>query len=382
MPAGEESEATLDRLEDAIARRERVDGRIDALGGEDDVERGAEAYRQAEKLLDHYADRATGTGRENFAAYVQLEGQFGQLVENLPEDLVNRDAFEDAWETIDKRRLSAEDFERASDALEPAHQYVERLDEREAARTELREARKAATSRIEAIDDEIDRLERLQELASVDLDAPVDRIREPIAAYNESIEDAFATYRSSASAREVFDFLDRTRWYPLVPFERPPADLREFVASNPAGESTIPKLLEYAEYSRSKLAHHVDDADELKRQVATQRTYLDRLDAEPLTLSWPPTPAAQLRYAIRERRPLVARIADDVTTDDDPVALLRTVRTLTRDPDYDRLQTAATARADLTANERSRLADGRIEVDLEALRREREQLRTTLEETS
>ncbi|WP_254864479.1 DUF7118 family protein [Halovivax gelatinilyticus] len=373
MATGDAAPDPLTRLDSATRERERVDERIDDLGGEDDVERGADAYRQASKLLDHYDDRATGTGRENFAAYVQLEGQFATLVENLPDDLVHRDAFEDAWEAIDKRRLSEDDFERARAALEPAATYVEILDDREAAETELREARKAATRRIDEIEDELDRLERLRDLATVDLDAPVERIRDPISSYNEAVTAAFDDYLSSASAREVFDFLDRTRWYPLVDFTLPPDDLRQFVASSPDGESTIPELLEYAEYSRSKLAHVVDDADRLKRRVATQQTYLKRLDGEPLTLPWPPAPAAELRFQTRERRPLVERVADA-----DLVSRLREIRSLADDPEYDRLQTAATARAELTADERARVADGSLEADVEALTDERERLESAL----
>ncbi|AHF98301.1 hypothetical protein HALLA_04850 [Halostagnicola larsenii XH-48] len=370
-----DSEA-LAELRDARERLETAQQRIERQGGGDEaaVEEAATAYRNATELLESYVDRATGTGRENFQAYIELEGKFDALVEGLNDDLQGREAFEAALDAIDKRRLSESDFERAEAELEPAKQYADLLDEREAAREALGAARTNAGQRLGEIDDELAEAERLLELSHADFDAPVERLREPIEAYDEGVREAFEEYRSNASAREVFAFLDRTRWYPFVDYELPPADLESYVETNPAGEYTIDELLEYAEYSRSKLSHYVDDADELKRQVATQQTYLDGIDAEPLTVGWPPEPAGVLRRRTREYRPFVDRIADDET-----VALLREVRLFARDPDYDRLQTAAQAADQLTSEERKRLADGRVADELEALRNEREQLAAALE---
>ncbi|WP_226482121.1 DUF7118 family protein [Natrinema amylolyticum] len=363
----------LEALEAARKRLETVETRIEDHG-EETVEETAAAYRTASKLLEDYVDRATGTGKENFQAYIELEGKFDGLVSGLSDGLPEYDAFEDALEAIDKRRLSESDFERAREALEPAAEYADLLEEREAAREELAEARTAATTRLRAIDDETDEHERLLELANADLDAPVERLREPIETYNDAIREAVREYRLEASAREVFDLLERSQWYPFVSYERPPDDLAAYVRENPAGEYTIPELLEYADYSRSKLSHYVDSADELKRNVATQQTYLEGIDAEPLTIDWPPEPAGALRRRAREYRPFVARIADE-----DAVAALREVRLLATDPDYDRLQTAAQAVAQLSPAERERLTDGRVADELEALRTERERLEDALE---
>ncbi|AXR76718.1 DUF7118 family protein [Natrarchaeobaculum sulfurireducens] len=363
----------LERLEAARERLERIEADVDDHGGTA-VEDAADAYRKATKLLDDYVGRATGTGRETFKSYVQLEGQFTALVGSLSDDLRDRAAFENALDAIDKRRLSESDFEAAHRALEPATQYAELIDERDAARDELSEARKAASMRIRTIDDEIDERERLLELANADLEAPVERLREPIEAYDAAIREAFADYRLEAATREVFELLERSRWYPFVGYERPPDDLREYVDESPDGEHSIPELLEYAEHSRSKLTHLVADADALKRRVATQRTYLDGIDADPLTIGWPPESAGVLRRKTREYRPFVERVGDEET-----VTALREVRELTFDPDYDRLQTAAQAVDQLSPAERERLADGQIAEELESLRTERERLETALE---
>ncbi|WP_049924410.1 DUF7118 family protein [Halopiger djelfimassiliensis] len=363
----------LEELEAARERYDNAEQRIENQGGEAVFE-AADAYRDAVELLEDYVDRATGTGRENFKAYVELEGQFATLVEDLPDDLKGREAFEDALEAIDKRRLSESDFENARAALEPAAEYAELLDEREAAREGLAAARKAAARRFREIDDEIDDHERLLELGDADLDAPVERLRDPIAAYNDAIREAFEQYRLETAAREVFALLERSAWYPFVEYERPPDDLREYVTTSPDGTYTVPELLEYADYSRSKLEHYVEDADVLKRRVATQQTFLAGIDAEPLMIEWPPGPAGVLRRRTREYRPFVARVADESV-----VERLRTVRRLATDSEYDRLQTAARAVARLTPEERERLADGRVADELEALREERAALEAALE---
>ncbi|ELY36291.1 DUF7118 family protein [Natronorubrum tibetense] len=373
--ASPDEQTPLEALEAARERFERADARIADHGGEA-VTDAAEAYRDATDLLENYVDRATGTGRENFQAYVQLEGKFDSLVTSLPDDLKGREAFDEALDAIDKRRLSESDFERAHDALEPAAQYAELLEEREAAREAIDDARTAAGKRYRELDDEIADRERLLELANADLEAPVEELREPIEAYNEAIEAAFQEFRLEASAREVFALLDRSRWYPFVDYQQPPDDLAAYIRDDPAGEYTIPELLEYANYSHSKLDHYVASADELKRRVATQQTFLDGIDAEPLTIEWPPDEAGVLRRRTREMRPFVARVADE-----DCVVALRSIRRLTTDPafDYDRLQTAAQAVVQLTPAERERLADGRVADELEALRTERERLEETLE---
>lgn len=361
-------------LENARERLATAERRIEDHGGKA-VEPAARAYREALSLLDSYEDRASGTGRETFKAYLELEGRFATLVENLPSNLQGREAFESALEAIDKRRLSESDFERARDALEPAAVYAALLDEREAAENALTDARAAARKRLRELDEAIDEHERLLELGAAPLDAPVDRLRKPIEAYNDAVRSAFDAFIHDASAREIVAFLGRTRWYPFVEYEQSPDEIEVYVTSNRAGTYTIPELLEYATYSRSKLSHYVDDADELKRHIATQRTYLEGIDAEPLTIEWPPPSAPVLRRLTGELIPLVSRVADE-----DVVAALRSVRELTFKEPFDRLRTAAQAMDQLDETERRRLEDGRVEADLAALEAERERLEAVLED--
>lgn len=353
------------------ARREAADAVAEV--GEDTAERVADAVDRAETLLDKYESSATGTG--DFQSFVSFQGDVDDLLDDLPEDFPAREAFEAYDDRLDKRRLSESDFERARDALSPARDYRRRLRERADARERHREAVGDVRDRLEAVESRISDLDRLQELGEADLDAPVDDLRDPIEAYDDAVREEFDAFRSNAPARAVLEFADTAARYPLVGVRDPPDDLLAYVRAADAGTDTVDDLLEYADYSRSKLDHYVDQPRRLKRVVAGNRTYLDRLDAEPLTVDWPPRPADELRYRARELVSVVARFADD-----DVVAHARDVRDLALRDDYARLRRAAVARTELSAEERDRLESGAVAEELDDFREERATLEDALDE--
>ncbi|WP_128903655.1 DUF7118 family protein [Halorubrum amylolyticum] len=327
-----EAAATLRERYDGLAR---IEARIADLG-RDRIETAADAYRRAHRVLDQYEEDAIGTG--DFGSYVQFRGEFGEAVDAAA-DALAADAFAAADEAVDKRRLSEADFAAAREALEPAGEYVDLLADRDAALDDYRAARKAAREAKKALDARLDELRAVADMADADLDADVDRLREPIESYTDAVREAFDEFYESASARDAFAFLDRADGTPFVDADVPPTDLREYVDEYEAGEEPLPTLLEYADYSNSKLEHYVDDPGALRTAVAVHRTYVERLDAEPLTLDWPPAEGDELAYEIDELIPLVSRIADDET-----VATLRSVRDLARDEEYERLRRAAAVR--------------------------------------
>jgi len=339
--------------------------------GESHVERVAGAHDRATALLDRYENRAVGTG--DFEAYVEFQNEFLGLVEELPEDLPEREAFEAASDRLDRRRLRERDFEGAREDLRAAANVAGLPDERERARERRREAERAIERRLDPVEERIGELERLVRLGDADLDAPAEELREPIESYNGAVREAFAAFEREASARDLLEFVGTTDAYPLVDFRQPPSELVGYVTEYPAGKEPVPTLLEYADYSKSKLDHYVEDAAPLKRRVAVHRTYLERLDAEPLTVSWPPPTAEELRYRARELVAVVGRFADEET-----VALARDLRGVADHPEYERLRTAAEAHESLTETERARIESGAVAAGLESLREERERLETAL----
>ncbi|WP_435155895.1 DUF7118 family protein [Haladaptatus sp. DFWS20] len=329
--------------------------------GKTRVEAVGDAHDRATKLLNRYEGKATGTG--DFKSFVEFQGQFADLVTNLPDDVPARESFERAEDISNKRRLSEDDFDRIRSTLEPAEEIAALLDKRRERRERYRDARHDVANRITELDERIDDLERLQELGAADLDAPTEELREPIETADEAVSVAFREFKRQSSAREVVRFLTATEQYPLIEFDSPPDELRTYVLETDAGEKPIPKLLELARYSRSKLDHYVTDPAELKRAVATNETYLDRLDADPLMIGWPPAPANELRWWCEE----AIRVADRFASAE-AVARLREVQRLTHDSRFDTLRTAAQARAELTDEERERLTSGAVEDELERTR--------------
>lgn len=367
---GTEADALLADLRAARDRLDRIEGKIDDVG-ERRVAAVAEARRRALDLLDRYEGSATGTGE--FEAYVRFQEEFAELVEGLDDDLPAREQFEAAEDAIDKRRLSESDFDRVRDLLAAVGDVADLLEDRTAAREARGDARRAVRTRLSTVEERIQELERLRRLGEADLDAPVERIREPTEAYDDAVAEAFRRFRREASAADLLSFVESAAAYPLVGIRSPPDDLRAYVAAETDGE-TVADLLEYADYSNSKLAHYVDDPGALKRSVATHRTYLERLGPDPLTVGWPPPDAETLRFRARELVAVVGRFADEATA-----ARTRRLREVADRDDYDRLRDAAEARAHLTDEERDRLRRGAVAESLDRLRRERERLRAALE---
>lgn len=370
--AGEGIDELVAELREARARVDELEARV-AEVGRDDLERVADAYNGATRLLDRYEDRATDY--DDFQGYVEFQETFVDFVEGLPEDLPAREGFEAADETFQKSRLSEEDFELAREQLSEAREYASLLTSYREARQRRSDAEHAVRSRLRDLDGRVDHLERTLALGAADLDAPIEALREPIDAYDEAVHEAFEAFKREAPTREVFALVAVTESYPLVRFREPPTRLREYVESSEAGEEPIPKLLEYADYSASKLDHYVEEPHELKRHVATNRTYLNRLDAEPLTVEWPPPPASKLRHRTREYEPVVRRFAPE-----EVVASLREVRRLTTDPEwYGDLREAAHAVAELDGEQRSMLEEGAVEPALTEAREKRDRLREALD---
>ncbi|MFQ3318652.1 MAG: hypothetical protein ACI8UR_001150 [Natronomonas sp.] len=361
-----ELKATHDRLESRKTALEALDGDVDTV---------ADAYESVGRVLDRWEERATDW--DDFEGYVEFRNAISETLESIPEDVPESEAFVEADSHVKtsgvSKSLTSSDFDAARKALEPAREYAEKRSELEEARQQYREAYQAAEKRRRELADRIDDLERLVQLSEADLDAPIEELHEPIAAYNEAVRDAFTEFRKSVSASEFLEFVATASEYPLVGFEAPPERLLEYVRDQPE-EHTVGELLEYATYSPSKLGHYVDDADLLKRRVATNRTYLESISADPLETDWPPSEASSLRHRIEELVAVVGRFADEET-----VAALRAVRRLTQRDDYERLRTAAVADEELTSEERERVESGAIEDELEAARAEYEELGEALE---
>lgn len=353
------SENPVARLERAATDLASVTDRVESEG-ERTVERVAAAYRDVVGILDRYEERATDW--DDAEGYFEFRNALAEAIESLPDDLPEREAFEAVNEDLRTgsltETLSAADFEAARETLAPVAAYADLETDREEALAAYREARRAVERRRDDLAARRDALDDALRFADVDFDADLDPLREPITAYNEAVRDAVTARKREVPARQFLAEAADVARYPLVGFDRPPADLREYLADADEGTEPVSTLLSYAEYSPSKLDHYVDDSEAFRRHVGANRGYLRRLDADPLTVSWPPPPADRLRYRAIELERAVRRF-------DGPVEACRRLRDLSRRPDYDDRRLAAVARAELDEETRDRLRDGEVAAERE-----------------
>lgn len=374
--AGADAEPDVETLARRLrAAREEQRAAEDAVDeiGEQTLRSLRDAHRELVGLLDQYEDSATGSG--DFEAYMECRMNVQEHVETLAEDLPERERFEAVAERFDARRLSQRDFDWARNNLEPVADLVGRLSAREQANEKRSDARRDVMERLDRIEDRIDTLREIERLGNANLDAPVEELRDPIERYNDAVMSDFKRLKQEWPARDLLALIETTTAYPLVEFREPPTDLVEYVENQDAGTEPVETLLEYADYSRSKLDHYLDAPMALKRHVATHRTYLSRLDATPLHVSWPPPRAETLQFRARELVAITERFAAEET-----VAALHAVRRATKRSDYETLRDAARARVELDPEERDRLRAGEIASEREQLEDQRETLRVVLEE--
>lgn len=368
-----EYENLLDRLERVSERFEELRTALAPYRNEE-IEELAEHLRELDRILDTYETRATESG--DFGGYVAFRSTIDQFVDGLPGGLPEREKFEAMGERVDKRRLSTRDFDEARALVNPARELVETYENWQSATKELRNRRTEVRKAIADIEETIDEHDRMLGLRELDLDAPIKDIREPIQTYNEAVTEAFESHLRETTAADVLELFEHTKRYPLVDAPRPPDELYRYV-TEATPELTVHDLLEYADFSISKLTHYVDDPSAFRAAVATELTYLNRLNATPFRIDWPPLPAEQLRWRLRELRPVVNRFADDAVIDH-----LRRVESLTRDEErFDWLREIAMARESISEEDRKRLESGEIERRRSRLESSRDRLHAALAET-
>ena len=369
----ETTESVLAELQDAAEQHESITTQISDTG-HDAVVETADAYRRATGLLDRYIDSATGTG--DFQAYVEFQDKFLSCVEELPDELPARGAFETAADRLDSRRLSKSDFASAREDLAPAKRYIEQLESYNQTVEAVKTARRNVTLHRRKLTDAIDAHDEALLFADINLDAPVEQLLDPIETYNDRLHSEFDEFITTESTATVIDFLEYADSFPLVPFQSPPPDLRRFARESPDSDEPIPTLLKFASYSGSKLDHYATDPALLQTTVAVHQTFLERLDAEPLMIERPPPTAGTLRQFTGEAISILGRFASEKT-----IARLRALRDQSYDDSYTQLRTALRAQIELSADERERLQTGTMADERDALVTARTRLTEALTQT-
>ncbi|WP_332898967.1 DUF7118 family protein [Haladaptatus sp. CMSO5] len=366
-------DAPAAQLKRADAELQDIDERIAAIG-RDNLNEVADAYTAFSSVLDRYEDRATD--RDDLQGYIEFREQMAEVLSSVSAELPHYDAFtaaDDELTTSVTSVLKNANFDRARSQLEPAREIAELRSREQDVRDTYRTARNELQKHQRTLETQLDDLERIKRLGEADLDAPVSLLREPIETYNDAVAEAFTSFKQTASARAILQLVAETTAYPLVEYRPPPENLHDYVHESAVGEESLNRLLDLAGYSPSKLDHYVDTPQAFRSNVATNQSYLRSLSANPLQVSWPPVSADALGWHMRERIAVVGRFASD-----EVVARARAVRDLGHRDDYEQLRTSASAREELSAEERTRLQDGAVERDCKEHRESLDAVRETL----
>ncbi|MFP4590787.1 MAG: hypothetical protein ACLFMX_06960 [Halobacteriales archaeon] len=366
-------------VDDLLGRLAEARARVDAIEADFDLSPSRasdleEPLRRAQGLLTGYEDRATGTG--DFGGYLEFRANFDELVDGLPEDLPRRSAFEEAQAALDHRRLHGHHFDAARAALAPVREAVETLGSLREARDEVGRLRRELEAAADRLRDRRDHLEELATLDADALDSPVDELREPIEGYNWSVGHDFDRWLRSTPARDALQAYRRMGHFALLDVEDPPSALVDFLETHPTGERPVPRLLELLGYTRSKLAHYVDDPGGFLGALGPHERYLEELSPAPFRIDWPPPKATTMRWTARELHQAANRFATE-----DTMATLRTVEELVREEArYERLRVAASARAELDPDDRRLVREGEVEPALASVTQALERVTAALED--
>jgi chromosome segregation ATPase len=207
--------------------------------GEAELQELADAYGSWAEMLDRFQDQVTGDDGD-IQTIVAFQSRIDEVMGEISADTLRYEIFEECDEYLQQKWFSDSDFEHVYDRLEPVGELVKLLEDRNEAREAYRETRKKLSFRYDELAAELDDLERLAALTDADLDAPTERIRDPIESYNDAVAEAFREFYREKSARTVVTFLEQMEWYPLVEFESPPPEITEYIRNYPPGTETVP----------------------------------------------------------------------------------------------------------------------------------------------
>ncbi|WP_410767307.1 hypothetical protein [Haloferax sp. DFSO60] len=369
----------IESLQAAARRLDETRTEVEDLG-EEELHTVAEALQNVEQILNQYESRATD--RDDLKGYIEFREAFSDTLDEIPADIRHNEAFIEANKILTTgltSSLSTGDFEQARKALEPVREDVRLLESWHAAQREYQSARHAVKQQKDEVDARIDELEEIVALGEADLDAPTDKLSQPIEAYNEAITTAYGQYLQETPAREVLSLLATAESYPLVELPTPPQRLESYLETADVGSEPVSRLVELASFSRSKLEHYVDDPQAFSAAVGPNRAFLSQLsdEASSLKISWPPDPARELKWRARELVSVTGRF-----TDESVVEQARTVYRLasTNEDEFNHLRETAVARERLTDEQRTRLKSGAVDNKLETLRAESRRLDESLEQ--
>ncbi len=347
--------------------REALDTVEDA--GADALRRTRSLKQRFEAGIREYRDRASG--RDDFGSYVEFRSIAAAVEEAVEdeEDVYGAEVLEKAAARFDRRTMREKHFDRAEEDLTELEDAVQALDTAEEMRSEVESLRHRLSREIGRLEDEIDELEHEIERAERYADVDYTELVEMLESYNENVREDFRSFRDQVSAADVVRLGARAGEHPFVPGQ--PVSLEDADRlEEVAGDRSAEEVLEIMEHSKSKLEHYVDSAVEFRRAVP--RSFLEGFDGSAFEIDFDEA-ADVVRYEAPELLKEVSKFADEETID-----LLRRIRRLAMDDDYERMRKAYVDAGDVDVDE-LRQQKTEVEAEIEEVRRQLRDVEDELE---
>lgn len=280
-------------------RLDRVEFLLSELKGlvreYEDKDRTFKTHRSLRMTLDRLARRIQKSYENE---------EIGEEVEHFDKALVHaRD-----WHWKDTRR-----------ALEPLEEIAGLRDERNRVEKEIRRQKKARRKKRRELEE---RARRLRSLRDTRLDPGAEEyihsIQERLDRVNERIVGVLDALVSNAPTREVIRLLGDVGIRPELGLPRAPdkSGLMGFLGSHPVGNEPIYRVLEYADYSDSRLSHYVDRPREFKDAMSANLAYLEKItDIRRLAPKLQVEPGGMLARRLSALTSLVSRAGSLVEKD-------------------------------------------------------------------
>lgn len=313
-------------VSERIQELKRARQRIEDIGLEK-AKKTHDFYSELSETMEEYREDAVGTG--DFETYVEFQGILDDLLQrinNSQNEVYRAEDFERVIDGFEKRVIRESDFRRAESRLADVRELAETIDRVREIEKELRYEKGRLERRKSELESRLKRVGRKIDTAKGVSDIDPSPLISIIESYNSSVETDFEEFYNSAPSIKVARLGEKARDLPLADIKPLDKETVEILRRTGMGQKTVSEVLEYADYSNSKLSHYIERPDEFRRNVS--QTWFKLLSADDFKISVE-TPQNLIKHKVPE----LIRIVDEFGSEE-TVRRLREIHSVAEKGEY------------------------------------------------
>ncbi|MDY6765077.1 MAG: hypothetical protein SV377_05240 [Halobacteria archaeon] len=297
-------------VSETIQELKRARQRIEDIGLEK-AKKTHDFYSELSETMDEYREDAVGTG--DFETYVEFQGILDDMLERVKknQDEIHRpEDFERVIDDFEKRVIRESDFRHAESTLSDVRELSETIDRINEIEKELRYEKGKLERRKSELESRLKSIKRKIDTAKGVSDIDPSPLVSLIESYNSSVETDFEEFYNNAPAIKVARIGEKARDFPLADIKPLDKETVRILERTGMGRKTVSEVLEYADYSDSKLSHYIDKPEEFRRNVS--QTWFKLLSADDFKISVE-TPQNLIKHKVPELVRVVGEFGSDET---------------------------------------------------------------------